>query len=106
MYSSDLEDDEMDRASRKVVGWHMMKLEKQVQRLAPDFIHVISIPPSVVMSCCSRDRFITYSGSIQSLLHSSFYDQMFTNVPDLGAYTRCARKAIERDDAICQLSHL
>ena len=48
MYSSDLEDDEMDRASRKVVGWHMIKLEKQVQCLAPDFIHVISIPPSVV----------------------------------------------------------
>jgi hypothetical protein len=48
MYSSDLEDDEMDRASRKVVGWHMIKLEKQVQRLALDFIHVISIPPSVV----------------------------------------------------------
>ena len=44
MYSSDLEDDEMDRASRK----DMIKLEKQVQRLAPDFIHVISIPPSVV----------------------------------------------------------
>jgi hypothetical protein len=48
MYSSDLEDDEMDRASWKVVGWHMIKPEKQVQRLALDFIHVISIPPSVV----------------------------------------------------------
>jgi hypothetical protein len=58
------------------------------------------------MSCCSRDRFITYSGSIQSLLLFSLYDLTFTNVPDLGAYTRCAGKAIERDDAICQLSHL
>jgi len=31
---------------------------------------------------------------------------MFTNVPDLSAYTRCAGKATERDDATCQLSHL
>jgi hypothetical protein len=62
--------------------------------------------PRLLIYCLSRDRFIAYSGSNQSLLLSFFYDALFTNVPDLGAYTRRAGKATERDDAICQLSHL
>ena len=80
--------------------------EKRVLCLGPTSFPCLVFHPRLLMCCLSRDRFIVYSGSIRSLLLFSFYDPMFTNVPDLSAYTRCAGKATERDDAICQLSHL